>query len=247
MSKTRAKDCSLAYCNAYPDLKRVFCGKKVCTTDWESRKCLSHWNSRGQGEGRKPDPMACAARGSPWQKFHGDYWTRHADWWKNCPKKCDTCAAGINLGLDFMTCCPDTPPIKDDNSTEERGTCRKVDQATVDQTQCGYVSAKCETLTVWYNNEHNMTQKLTGDAYETYEETFQQRGGAWGWMPWRFTMWKHARCLRNKAGEYSCANQKRCMCAMSPKDQHGVPQSDFSCDNMPPRVEQSLGVYCSQF
>lgn len=48
----KMEDCSNAYCNAYPDLQKAFCGGQQCTSAATAAKCKSHWMSHGIKEGR---------------------------------------------------------------------------------------------------------------------------------------------------------------------------------------------------
>lgn len=55
----RKRACYHAYCNAYGDLQRAFCGGYKCNSDSHYGRCKNHWENNGKREGRSPDPEAC--------------------------------------------------------------------------------------------------------------------------------------------------------------------------------------------
>lgn len=175
-----------------------------------------------------------------------------------CDENCNSCAAGINMGLDYHKCCPGVSfdeIIKDTQINQ----CHAVNQATVDLSQCGSMSAKCKKFVVWNFVSEKMTSVFSDGSVSlaNYETTYGTSGSrrrrntepfygvdANDWVPWRFTMWKHSVCKFENVGrkEQSCSSAKSCTCATSPWQ---LPAA--SCSNIPAEVLKSAAVFCGQF
>lgn len=182
------------------------------------------------------------------------------DWMMQCDESCDTCAAGINMGLDLHKCCPDVTFDATIPTDAQIDACHAVDQSTVDLSQCGSMTAKCKTFVVWMNAPDSMTQVLTGAYLATYEadygtsSTTRRRGNtdhSTDHYPWRYTMWKHSVCkLKGGTGnaasrsEQTCTTSKKCLCRQAPWQ---LPSAERSCSNAPEEVTKMAAVMCGQF